>query len=44
MTIATLGAIGEVMFVGVMVMEVGTAEAGAFVSGGGVCCLVASSE
>jgi hypothetical protein len=26
MTIATLGAIGEVMFVGVMVMEAGTAE------------------
>ena len=41
MTIATLGAIGEVLLVGVVV-EAGAAGVGAFVSGG--ACLVASSE
>lgn len=42
MTIATLGAIGEELLVGVVV-EAGAAGVGAFVSGGGAC-LVGSSE
>lgn len=49
MTIATLGAICEEVLAGVVEMtgaveEVGAAGSGAFVSGGGGACLVASSE